>query len=142
MSAASVNKVLLETMGLKDSDLKKQKARGMLAFDAIIRKGIPCMKLQSLKEALALTDSQVADCLGISLRTFQRKRDAREKLSVHEGDRFFRAARLFAIAASALGSRDKAREWLWKSQKALADRAPIEAMQTEAGAREIEARFK
>lgn len=142
MSAASINKVLIETMGLKDSDLKKQKVKGMLAFDAIIRKGIPCAKLQALKGALDLTDGQVADCLGVSLRTYQRKRDAREKLSVHEGDRFFRVARLFALASSALGGKDAARNWLWKSQKALGDKAPIEAMQTEAGAREVEVRLQ
>jgi len=80
-----IKKKIIRTLGLKESDLKqKERDKGMLIFDAIIRKGIPYAKVRLVKDALNLTDSEFADYLGISLRTLQRKRDSHEKLSRSE----------------------------------------------------------
>ena len=135
-----IKKKIIGTLGLKDSDIKLQdRDRGMLAFDAVIRKGIPYAKVHLVKTALNLTDSELADYLGISLRTLQRKRDSHLKLSVPEGDRLFRIARIFALAVSVLESEDMARKWLHREQRGLGGRVPILVIQTEAGAQEVEA---
>ncbi len=134
-----IKKKIIGTLGLKASDLTpRDRGKGMLTFDAIIRKGIPYAKVRLVKAALNLTDSEFAHYLGISLRTLQRKLDAHEKLSIPEGDRLFRIARLFALAVSVLENEDMARQWLHRSQRGLGGRTPIEVIQTEAGAQEVE----
>jgi len=133
-----LKKKIIGTLGLKSSDLKpRERDRGMLTFDAIIRKGIPYAKVRLVKAALNLSDSEVAAYLGISLRTLQRKRDSHEKLSISEGDRLFRMARIFALAVSVLESEEMARKWLHRTQRGLGGRKPIEVIQTEAGAQEV-----
>lgn len=134
-----IKKRIIGTLGLKDSDVSPQEwDRGMLTFDAIIRKGIPYAKIRLVKAALNLTDSEFADYLGISLRTLQRKRDSHEKLTIPEGDRLFRIARIFALAVSVLEGEEMARRWLHRAQRGLGGRVPIQVVQTEAGAQEVE----
>lgn len=134
-----IEKKIIGTLGLKDSDLKpRERDKGMLTFDAVIRRGIPYARTRLVKAALNMTDSEFADYLGISLRTLQRKRDSREKLSIPEGDRLFRMARIFALAASVLENEDMARKWLHRAQRGLGGRVPIQVIQTEAGAQEVE----
>lgn len=134
-----IKKKIIGTLGLKASDMKPtERDKGMLAFDAIIRKGIPYAKVRIVKAALNLTDNEFADYLGISLRTLQRKRGSHEKLSIPEGDRLFRMARIFALAVSVLESEEMARKWLHRNQRGLGGRAPIQVIQTEAGAQDVE----
>jgi putative toxin-antitoxin system antitoxin component (TIGR02293 family) len=130
---------IMGTLGLKPSDLSlRERNKGMFTFDAIIRKGIPFAKVRLVKAALNLTDSEFAQYLGISLRTLQRKLEAHEKLSIPEGDRLFRIARLFALAVSVLEDEEMARQWLHRPQRGLGGRTPVEVIQTEAGAQEVE----
>ncbi|MBI4689586.1 MAG: DUF2384 domain-containing protein, partial [Nitrospirae bacterium] len=123
----------------KDTDLKPgERDKGMLTFDAIIRRGIPYAGVRLVKTALNLTDNEFADYLGISLRTLQRKRDSHKKLSIPEGDRLFRIARIFALAVSVLESEEMARKWMHRPQRGLGGRVPIQVIQTEAGVQEVE----
>jgi len=132
-----ITKRIIGTLGLKDSDLRsKGKDKGMFSFDSFIRKGIPYAKVQLVKAALNLTDNEFADYLGISLRTLQRKRTSHGKLSLSEGDRLFRIAKIFALAAQVLESEDMARKWLHRQQRGLG--VPIQVIQTETGAGEVE----
>jgi len=134
-----IKKKIIGTLGLKDSDMKPQERdKGMLTFDAFIRKGIPSAKVRLVKAALNLTDNELADYLGISLRTLQRKWESHAKLSITEGDRLFRIARIFALAVSVLESEEVARKWLHRAQRGLGGRVPIQVIQTEAGAQEVE----
>jgi len=134
-----IKKKIIGTLGLRDSDIEPQERdKGMLTFDAVIRKGIPYAKVRLVKAALNMTDNELADYLGISLRTLQRKRDSHEKLSIPEGDRLFRIARIFALAVSVLENEEMARKWLHREQRGLGGRVPIQVIQTEAGAQEVE----
>jgi putative toxin-antitoxin system antitoxin component (TIGR02293 family) len=134
-----IKKKIIVTLGLKDSDVKpRERDKGMFTFDALIRKGIPYAKVAIVKTALNLTDNEFAAYLGISLRTLQRKRDSQGKLSIAEGDRLFRIAKIFALAAQVLEDDDMARKWLHRPQRGLGGRAPIQVIQTEAGAQEVE----
>ncbi len=134
-----IKRKIIKTLGLKEASLKPhERDKGMLSFDAIIRKGIPYSTVGLVKEALNLTDNEFADYLGISLRTLQRKRDSREKLSISEGDRLFRIARIFALAVSVLENEEMARKWLHRPQRGLGGRVPIHVIHTEAGAQEVE----
>ena len=110
----------------------------MLAFDAFIRKGIPYAKVRLVKAALNLTDNEFADYLGISLRTLQRKRDSHKALSIPESDRLYRMAKIYALAVIVLEDEEMARKWLHRPQRGLGGRVPIQVIQTEAGAQEVE----
>jgi putative toxin-antitoxin system antitoxin component (TIGR02293 family) len=132
-----ITKRIIGTLGLKDSDLKS-KGKGMFSFDSFIRKGIPYAKVRLVKAALNLTDNEFAAYLGISLRTLQRKRTSHAKLSLSEGDRLFRIAKIFALATQVLESEDMARKWLHRQQRGLGSRVPIQVIQTETGAAEVE----
>ncbi len=134
-----IKKKIIATLGLKDSELRlKEKDKGMLAFDAIIRKGIPYSKVRLVKAALKLTDNEFADYLGISLRTLQRKRDSHKALSIPESDRLYRMAKIYALAVIVLEDEEMAQKWLHRPQRGLGGKVPIHVIQTEAGAQEVE----
>lgn len=104
-----------------------------------IRHGLPQSTLARVKDALQLTDREVSAALGVSEKTVSRLRAApRSKLSPVASDRLYRVARLFALTEAVLEDEDLARQWLRSPQLGLANRTPLELMQTEAGAREVE----
>lgn len=134
-----ITRRIFATLGIRDSELKGSKRdKGMLTFDAVIRNGIPYSQLTRMKAALNLTDDEFANYLGISLRTLQRKRNSRERLSITEGDRLYRMARIFALTISVLEDEEMAKRWLHRPQRGLGGRVPIEVIQTEAGGQEVE----
>src|SRR4051812_15607843 len=67
-----------------------------------IESGMPFASAISFKEALRLTNAELAAVLGISLRTLARLDPRRGRLDPVSGDRLVRAARLYAIAAEVL----------------------------------------
>jgi putative toxin-antitoxin system antitoxin component (TIGR02293 family) len=133
-----IKKRIIMTLGLKSSDIKfKEKDRGMLIFHSIISKGIPYANIRFVKAALNVTDNEIADYLGISVKTLHRKLDSQEKLSIPEGDRLFRIARIFALAVSMLGSEEMARKWLHRAQRGLEGWVPLQLIQTYPGAQAV-----
>lgn len=117
---------------------KVQKADSATRFDQLIREGFPVKAGDRLKAALNLTDNQLADTLGLSPKTLQRKKKAHERLSRIESDILFRNARILAIATEVFEDEKRAAEWMRKPQFGLGGRVPFEMIQTEAGAREVE----
>lgn len=110
-----------------------------LAWTAQIEKGFPFSALESLKEALRLSDREISSALDVSTKTASRWRHGEKaRLPSSVSDRIFRYARIFALAEQVLEDRDAAREWLHDKQIGLGGRSPIELMRTEAGAREVE----
>lgn len=106
-------------------------------FEAIIKKGIPVLAGNYLKQRLGLNDKDFALAIGSSLRTFSRKKKS-DRFSFSESDRLYRFARIFAFAVEVIGGEDSAREWLAAPQIALGDRTPFDVMSTDAGAQEVE----
>ncbi|MDA8388017.1 MAG: DUF2384 domain-containing protein [Nitrospiraceae bacterium] len=117
---------------------RAQKAGYATRFDQLIREGFPVKAGDRLKAALNLTDNQLADTLGLSPKTLQRKKKAHERLSRIESDILFRNARILAIAIEVFEDEKRAAEWMRKPQFGLGERIPFEMIQTEAGTREVE----
>ena len=67
--------------------------------------------------------------------TFARKVRERLPLSIEEGDRLARLARLKAYAADVFDSEDDAETWLHEPNPALGAEAPIDLLVTDDGAR-------
>lgn len=104
-----------------------------------IRQGLSKASLLSVKHCAALTDRQLAAMLGISEKTLGRiKEDEGRRLDAVSSDRLYRLARIFAIAEHALESAEAAHEWLHHPQVGLGNQVPLDCLQTEVGAREVE----
>jgi putative toxin-antitoxin system antitoxin component (TIGR02293 family) len=101
-----------------------------------IREGFPHAVLQQVMRASGLTLQELAGALDLSTRSLQRRR--RGRLARFESDRLYRIARLMALARETLGEDGRAIRWLKRSNRALGGVAPIAAIDTELGARQVE----
>jgi len=102
--------------------------------------GLPTDSLDRVKILLELSDADVAQALGISLKTISRlRKDPNRYLSSQASDRLYRLARLFQLTHDVLESPESAREWLRSAQIGLDNRVPLDLMTSEAGSREVEA---
>jgi len=102
-----------------------------------IRTGFPSAVVEQLMQASGLTLKELADALDLSPRSLQRRRRS-GRLARFESDRLYRLARIVALAQHSLGDRHSAARWLKRSNRALGGAAPISAVDTELGAREVE----
>lgn len=101
-----------------------------------IREGFPHAVLAELMRASGLTLKELADALDLSPRSLQRRR--RGRLARFESDRLYRMARVLALARESLGDGPRASRWLKRTNRALGGVAPLGAIDTELGAREVE----
>jgi len=107
-------------------------------LDQLIRKGFPLGANRHVKEALGLTNSQFAKAIGMSERTWARLQKSEKPLPSDASDRLYRVARLYAFACEVFEDKKDAARWLQSPQIGLGGRVPLDYMQTEAGAREVE----
>jgi|ERR1700722_2435930 len=101
-----------------------------------IREGFPHAVLQEIMRASGLTLQELATALDLSSRSLQRRRSGR--LARFESDRLYRMARLLALARETLGEGARAARWLKRNNRALGGLAPLTAIDTELGARQVE----
>jgi putative toxin-antitoxin system antitoxin component (TIGR02293 family) len=102
-----------------------------------IREGFPPAVVEELMQSSGLTLKELAEALDLSPRSLQRRRRS-GRLARFESDRLYRLARIVALAQQSLGNRENASRWLKRSNRALGGIAPIAAMDTELGARQVE----
>jgi putative toxin-antitoxin system antitoxin component (TIGR02293 family) len=102
-----------------------------------IREGFPPAVVEELMQASGLTLKELAESLDLSARSLQRRRGS-GRLARFESDRIYRLARIVALARQNLGSSDVALRWLKRPNRALGGSAPIAAIDTEVGARQVE----
>ena len=104
-----------------------------------IQAGLPFASAVAFKEALRLTNTELAAVLGISPRTVARLEPAKSLLDSVSGDRLVRAARLYSIAAEVLEDAEAAARWLKSPQRALGGAIPLQLAETDVGTRSVEA---
>ncbi len=102
-----------------------------------IREGFRPAVVDELMRASGLTLKELAAALDLSPRSLQRRR-AGGRLARYESDRLYRLARIIAIANEYLGDRERALRWLKRPNRALGGAAPVAAIDTELGARQVE----
>ncbi len=108
-------------------------------FINLIKDGISLKGALSVKERLHLTNRELADTLGISESKWSRRiRRPSGRLSLVESDRLYRIARIFALAKDVFENEERAIEWFRRPQFGLGDRIPLDLINTEVGAREVE----
>jgi putative toxin-antitoxin system antitoxin component (TIGR02293 family) len=102
-----------------------------------IREGFPPAVVGELMRASGLTLKELANALDLSPRSLQRRRRS-GRLARYESDRLYRLARIVAIANEYLGDHGRALDWLKHPNRALGGVAPLAAIDTEPGARQVE----
>lgn len=102
-----------------------------------IREGFPPAVVPELMRASGLTLRELAGALDLSPRSLQRRRHG-GRLAAYESDRLYRLARIVALAGECLGDQARAMRWLKRSNRALGGLAPLAAIDTEPGARQVE----
>jgi putative toxin-antitoxin system antitoxin component (TIGR02293 family) len=104
----------------------------------MIRKGLPSGALIVLGEKLELKNAALSKNLGIPQRTLTRRLSRHSRLTAAESDRAVRLARVYATAVEMIGDAGKAAKWLQTPNRALAGEIPIDHVDTDLGAREVE----
>ncbi len=102
-----------------------------------IREGFRPQVVQELMRTSGLTLKELAGALDLSPRSLQRRRRT-GRLARYESDRLYRLARIVAIATEYLGDRERATRWLKQPNRVLGGIAPVKAIDTELGARQVE----
>jgi putative toxin-antitoxin system antitoxin component (TIGR02293 family) len=102
-----------------------------------IKRGLPYRSLESVRERLRLSVPEAASVLHMPPRTLARRRQTR-KLDGDESDRLYRIARVAAQAFAVFGAEDKAATWLRRPNRALNGELPMDLLDTDVGARQIE----
>lgn len=105
----------------------------------LIEAGVPRRAADTLRAHLQLTEQEWARSLGVSTKTLQRQsKDGQKRLTLAQGDRLYRLARIAALAESVFEDVQRTCDWLRSPQRGLGNRTPLDLLQTEAGAREVE----
>ena len=102
-----------------------------------IKGGLPYHSFDVLRERPQLSLPEAAAVLNVPLRTLARRK-IEKKLAADESDRLYRLARVAAHAVDVLGSEQQAAAWLRRSNRALGGESPLEVLDTDIGARQVE----
>lgn len=116
-----------------------RKGRAWLTLRAVVDMGLLVSAFESLVNYANITRSDLARAANIPLRTVQRREaSSARKFELDESDRLARVARLYALAEDVLGSRAEAQRWMKTPNRALDGARPLDELETEIAAREVE----
>ena len=122
---------------LGGTQVLKQRIRRDVELEDAVREGLPARSLRSLAERTLTTLGQLQAVTRIDRSTFARRVRSRAKLKTDESDRVVRVARIAALAIEAMG-REDGLAWLHERNRPLGERIPIELLETDVGARQVE----
>ncbi len=118
-----------------------QRVTDRLDAHEMLLQGLPGRALQHLIDNLAVLQktTSLERAVGMSLRTFQRHRDAPAKpLSQDQSGRAWKFAEILSRATSLFGSQQDAEQWLEQPATGLNQRRPIDLLATPAGVELVE----
>jgi len=103
--------------------------------------GLPGRALSHIMEHLTVLEptESLEKAIGISLRTFQRRKDEPSKpLSADQSGRTWKFAEILAWATRVLGSQEEAERWLDRPAIGLNRRRPLDLLATPPGVQMVE----
>lgn len=119
--------------------LFKTAAKPDLDLVNIIRGGLPASSFNQLATALGIPRHDLAKKLGLGLRTVNRQIQSRGRLSADMTERVIRGARIRNQARTIFTDDEAISEWLASPASALGGVKPIDLIDTDVGARTVEA---
>lgn len=121
--------------------LLSRRVTSRLDAHELLLRGLPPSALDHLVRQLVFiqkTDS-LEKAVGMSLRTYQRRKDAPAKpLSQEQSGRAWKFAEILSRATDVLGSQAEAEQWLERPAIGLDQRRPIDLLATPAGVELVE----
>jgi len=115
----------------------RRKMTSSLTVVEAVRAGLPYASLEAVMKALGLSRAQASGVLSVPIRTLIRRKQQR-RLASTESDRLYRLARVAARAVEVFESPQKAASWLRGRIPALGGTVPIDLLDTDAGAQQVE----
>lgn len=121
----------------------KHTVRNSLDAHDVIVKGISSQAIVHLVATVSVLSSGDAlnKAIGMSLRTFQRKKKTekgKDRLSTEQSSRAWRFAEILAQATDVMGNQESAETWMLAPATGLDNRRPIDLLSTAAGAEAVE----
>jgi putative toxin-antitoxin system antitoxin component (TIGR02293 family) len=114
-----------------------RKIRTSLELEECARDGFPAEVAKALLEESVVSLRELYGWI-VPRRTLAHRVKKRQRLSLDESNRVSRVARIYALAVETLGEREKANRWLRKPLRQFAGRTPMEMLETELGAHQVE----
>ncbi len=103
-----------------------------------IRRGLPARAFDQVADTLELSRESLAGKLGLAARTINRKKGSRQTLSAAESEKVLRVARIHNLARSLFTTSEAVSAWLARPAAPLGHLAPIDLLDTDVGAQEVE----
>ncbi len=123
-----------------EATLGRRTIRSDRDLDTLIHEGVPVAALDHAIVALGATQRAILEGVGIAQSTVRRRKGGEaQRLDLVESERTVRLGRIAALGNEALGSTNAVGRWLQKPNRALGGVEPISLLQTDVGAREVEA---
>lgn len=123
-------------------NMLRRSVRNRLEAHDLLQKGLPGHALEHLIENvvfLAADHASLEKAVGISWRTYQRRKDAPERpLSPEQSGRAWKFAEILGRAIELFGSKGAAEVWLESPALGLERRLPIDLLSTPAGVETLE----
>jgi putative toxin-antitoxin system antitoxin component (TIGR02293 family) len=107
------------------------------AVVASVRAGLPYAALESVARRFDLPQETLVRVLRLPARTLARRKKE-SRLRPDESDRLLRLGRVASYAEEVLGTREKAGRWLRTPNRALGGAVPLELLDTDLGAQQVE----
>lgn len=104
-----------------------------------IRSGLPVGDFDRVAKILSLTTDVLATKLGISPRTVRDQRKKVGRLSMENSEKLVRIARIQRLARTLFTTDVAVSQWLSSPAPALDGLLPLDLLDTDTGAREVEA---
>jgi putative toxin-antitoxin system antitoxin component (TIGR02293 family) len=99
----------------------------------VIRQGLSPASLESVSRKMDLSPRETGESLGFAKRTLTRRLREKQPLTPEESERVVRLVRVLVQAIEVLGSLEKARRWLQKSNRALGGEIPLRLLDNDIG---------
>ena len=121
----------------------RRSVRTRLETHDLLQKGLPANALRYLVSNVSFLcaphHGSLEKAVGISLRTYQRRKDTLDKpLSPDQSGRTWKFAEILGRAIQVFGSQAEAEAWLERPAIALEQRKPIDLLSTPAGVESVE----
>ena len=126
---------LIETLGGRK--LFRERQASYHAVVDRVRAGLPYSALEAVAKRFSIPQGALFRVLHIPPRTLARRKKER-RLRADESDRLLRLGRVAARVEEVLGTAEKAGSWLKKPNRALGGLVPLEQLDTDIGAHQIE----
>jgi putative toxin-antitoxin system antitoxin component (TIGR02293 family) len=104
----------------------------------VIRAGLPARAFVGVADVLYLTVDELAGKLGVSARTIRDQRKKLARLSSENTEKLVRIARVQHQARKIFSTNEAVSGWLRSPAPALEGAHPIDLLDTDLGAREVE----